>query len=131
MWGHSKGGLNTQNGVVQVMSRLSCLAAMSSARRMNTPIAREGKLPAPRHLHGSSIFAVCPCETPEGGACGLVKNLALTASVRIGCWSTPIAQAILRTVEPKVTPLLAATTELRKNSSHLHVNGVIVGVIDE
>ena len=28
---------------------------------------------------------ICPAETPEGAACGLVKNLALMAFVSVGC----------------------------------------------
>ena len=28
---------------------------------------------------------ICPAETPEGQACGLVKNLALLAYISVGC----------------------------------------------
>jgi DNA-directed RNA polymerase II subunit RPB2 len=31
---------------------------------------------------------ICPAETPEGAACGLVKNLALMAFVSVGSSST-------------------------------------------
>jgi DNA-directed RNA polymerase beta subunit len=27
---------------------------------------------------------VCPAETPEGGSCGLVKNLTLMAQISVG-----------------------------------------------
>ena len=33
---------------------------------------------------------ICPAETPEGQACGLVKNLALMAYVSTGCASGPV-----------------------------------------
>lgn len=38
----------------------------------------------PRQLHNSHWGMVCPAETPEGGACGLVKNLSLMALVSVG-----------------------------------------------
>lgn len=128
-WGAHKNGINAQNGVAQVMSRMSTLSSMSNLRRVNTPISREGKSPKPRQLHTTSFGIICPCETPEGGGCGLVKNLSLTAHVRIGCFSTGIAQVIMRAVQPRVTPLLVADENLRRSSVHIHVNGVIIAVI--
>jgi DNA-directed RNA polymerase III subunit RPC2 len=35
----------------------------------------------PRSLQTSQWGMMCPCDTPEGEACGLVKNLALLAHV--------------------------------------------------
>ena len=35
---------------------------------------------------------ICPAETPEGQACGLVKNLALMSYVSVGCPSAPIGE---------------------------------------
>jgi DNA-directed RNA polymerase beta subunit len=48
---------------------------------------REGKLAKPRQLHNSLWGMMCPAETPEGQAVGLVKNLALMTyiTVRLGC----------------------------------------------
>jgi DNA-directed RNA polymerase II subunit RPB2 len=51
---------------------------------LNTPIAKTGKLAKPRQLHNSHWGMICPAETPEGAACGLVKNLALMAFVSVG-----------------------------------------------
>jgi len=53
-------------------------------RRLNTPIAKSGKLAKPRQLHNTHWGMICPAETPEGAACGLVKNLALMAFVSVG-----------------------------------------------
>lgn len=127
-WGVHKNGINAQNGVAQMMSRMSILSSMSNLRRLNTPISREGKSPKPRQLHPTSYGIVCPCETPEGGGCGLVKNLALSAHVRIGCFSTPIAQMILRDLQPKVVPLLLSDAHIRNDAVHVHVNGVIIAM---
>ena len=35
---------------------------------------------------------ICPAETPEGQACGLVKNLALMSYVSVGCPSAPVGE---------------------------------------
>lgn len=81
-WGIQK--QSSQNGVAQVLSRMNWLAAVSHLRRINTPINREGKLPKPRELSTSHYGLLCPVETPEGQACGLVENLALLTHIRLG-----------------------------------------------
>lgn len=35
---------------------------------------------------------VCPAETPEGQACGLVKNLSLMAYITVGSGSSPVLE---------------------------------------
>jgi len=47
-------------------------------------MAKTGKLAKPRQLHNTHWGMMCPAETPEGAACGLVKNLALMAFVSVG-----------------------------------------------
>jgi DNA-directed RNA polymerase II subunit RPB2 len=47
-------------------------------------MAKAGKLSKPRQLHNTHWGMVCPAETPEGAACGLVKNLAMMAFVSVG-----------------------------------------------
>ena len=37
----------------------------------------------PRYLHNTHWGMICPAETPEGQACGLVKNLSLMAIVSV------------------------------------------------
>lgn len=47
------------------------------------PPGREGKLAKPRQLHNSLWGMMCPAETPEGQAVGLVKNLALMTYITV------------------------------------------------
>jgi DNA-directed RNA polymerase II subunit RPB2 len=75
---------SSKAGVAQVLNRLTYASALSHLRRLNTPLAKEGKLAKPRHLHCTHWGMVCPAETPEGHAIGLVKNLALMASITVG-----------------------------------------------
>ena len=70
--------------MAQVLNRLTFASSLSHLRRLNTPIAKTGKLAKPRQLHNTHWGMICPAETPEGAACGLVKNLALMAFVSVG-----------------------------------------------
>ena len=42
----------------------------------------QGKMAKPRMLHCTHWGMVCPAETPEGHAVGLVKNLSLMSAIR-------------------------------------------------
>lgn len=76
----------------QVLNRLTYTATLSHLRRCNSPIGREGKLAKPRQLHNTQWGFLCPAETPEGQAVGLVKNLALMAYISVGSAVDPILE---------------------------------------
>jgi DNA-directed RNA polymerase II subunit RPB2 len=67
----------SKSGVAQVLNRHNASSILSHLRRSNTPIDKTNKLILPRELHLSAWGRMCPCETPEGGAIGSVRNLAL------------------------------------------------------
>ncbi|KDD76893.1 domain 6 of RNA polymerase Rpb2 [Helicosporidium sp. ATCC 50920] len=124
-WGVLGGTGELQPGVSQVLNRLTFASTLSHLRRINSPIGREGKLAKPRQLHNTQWGMVCPAETPEGQACGLVKNLALMTYVSVGCASAPVLQFLdewamegLEEVAPAVVP----------KATKVFVNGVWVGV---
>lgn len=93
-WGSGNNTMNMRTGVSQVLNRHSYISTLSHLRRINSPIGKDGKLTTPRHLHGSHAFRICPCETPEGAACGLVKNIALTTHISIGQSSQSVKEII-------------------------------------
>ena len=130
-WGIQKGVPNGQTGIAQILSRMTTVSSIANLRRINTPISREGKAAKPRQLHYTSWGIVCPVETPEGGSCGLVKNLAILAHVRVGTVSMPIAEVVVHAETAEVIPILKATVNERKNGCHIFVNGVIIGYVDE
>ena len=78
-WGAQK--VSKKQGIAQVLQRLGPFSTLSHLRRVVTPMEKNGKLVAPRKLHPSQIFVMCPAETPEGQAVGIVKNLALSAQI--------------------------------------------------
>ena len=81
---------NSKQGVAQVLNRLTYNATISHQRRINTPMEKSGKLIQPRKLHNTQWGIICPSETPEGSSVGLVKNIAITASITIASNSQPI-----------------------------------------
>ena len=73
----------SKQGVSQVLNRLTYVSTISHLRRVQTPSDNTGKLIPPRKLHGTSWGYICPTETPEGQAVGIVKNLSMTCKVSI------------------------------------------------
>jgi len=123
-WTSGKGG-GAKAGVSQVLNRLTFASTLSHLRRLNTPIGREGKLAKPRQLHNTHWGMICPAETPEGQACGLVKNLALMAYISVGSASAPILEFLeewttenLEEISPSNIP----------NATKIFVNGAWVGI---
>ena len=83
-WNVKIGSNNTKRiGVAQVLSRLTYTSSYSHLRRLNTPVDKSGKLIKPRQLHSTHYGIICPAETPEGHGVGLIKNLALSASITL------------------------------------------------
>ena len=93
-WGKDRNGDTIKTGVAQVLNRLTFMSSISHLRRLNTPIAKTGKLAKPRQLHNTHWGMICPAETPEGAACGLVKNLALMAFVSVGSGSSQLVSVL-------------------------------------
>ncbi|MBG02287.1 MAG: hypothetical protein CL470_08465 [Acidimicrobiaceae bacterium] len=79
----------SKQGVSQVLNRLTYPSTVSHLRRVQTPSDNTGKLVPPRKLHGTSWGYICPSETPEGQAVGIVKNLSMNCEVSIGNSSEP------------------------------------------
>uniref|UniRef100_A0A7S1C2I4 DNA-directed RNA polymerase subunit beta n=1 Tax=Bicosoecida sp. CB-2014 TaxID=1486930 RepID=A0A7S1C2I4_9STRA len=126
-WGDRKSSTPPKTGVSQVLNRLTFASTLSHLRRLNTPIGREGKIAKPRQLHNTHWGMVCPCETPEGQAVGLVKNLSLMAYVSVGSDQEPVMKVLdemsvqwLEEVEANQIPFV----------TKVFVNGNWVGVCD-
>jgi DNA-directed RNA polymerase II subunit RPB2 len=123
-WGTSRIANSSKVGVAQVLNRLSFSSTLSHLRRLNTPLGRDGKLARPRQLHNTHWGMVCPAETPEGHACGLVKNLSLMSYITTGSDSV----LILHLLEKENMILLdTITPEKLTTSTKVLVNGIWVG----
>lgn len=124
-WGDQKKAASSKAGVSQVLNRYTYASTLSHLRRTNTPIGRDGKIAKPRQLHNTHWGLVCPAETPEGQACGLVKNLSLMCYVTVGTPAHPIVEFMrsrgmefLEEYDPILNP----------KATKVFVNGTWVGV---
>lgn len=124
-WGEQKKAMSSKAGVSQVLNRYTYSSTLSHLRRTNTPIGRDGKIAKPRQLHNSHWGLVCPAETPEGQACGLVKNLSLMTCISVGTPSDAIVEYL---EEWGMDPLEDYVPHKDKKSTRIFVNGVWVGV---
>ncbi|KAJ8774049.1 hypothetical protein K2173_009480 [Erythroxylum novogranatense] len=70
-----------RKGMSQVLARLSFISTLGHMTRVSPQFEKSRKVSGPRALQPSQWGMLCPCDTPEGEACGLVKNLALMTHV--------------------------------------------------
>ncbi|EIN13988.1 DNA-dependent RNA polymerase II second largest subunit [Punctularia strigosozonata HHB-11173 SS5] len=123
-WGDQKKSMSSKAGVSQVLNRYTYASTLSHLRRCNTPLGREGKIAKPRQLHNTHWGMVCPAETPEGQACGLVKNLSLMATISVGSISAPVIEFLEEWGLESLEENAHSSTPCTK----VFVNGVWMGV---
>lgn len=68
---------------------------------------------------------ICPAETPEGHACGLVKNLALMSYISVGCASKPVMEFL---EEFSTENLEEISASVITQATKIFLNGVWLGV---
>ena len=91
---------------------------------MNTPLARTGKMAKPRQLHNTHWGMVCPAETPEGQAVGLVKNISLMCYITVGSSGDVVIDFLN---EWGLQALDEITSSSIKNDTKVFLNGRWVG----
>ena len=124
-WGDQAKAHQSRAGVSQVLNRLTYTSMLSHLRRLKSPIGTDGKLAKPRQLHNTHWGMVCPAETPEGAAVGIVKNLSMMSYVTVGSKSQPIWQ----TIEDFNTSTLEDINALSLgDATKVFINGNWVGV---
>lgn len=120
-------GNTSKAGVSQVLNRLTYASSLSHLRRCNTPLARTGKQAKPRQLHNTHWGMVCPAETPEGQAVGLVKNLALMAYITTGTAQVPVMEFLEEFSTENLTDILPSVIA-EPYTCKIFVNGNWVGI---
>jgi DNA-directed RNA polymerase II subunit RPB2 len=77
-------GLNkTKHGAAQALQRLSYFQTISYFRRILSPSLEEAtsKVTSIRHANPNQLHMLCCAETPEGAKIGVVKSLAMMATI--------------------------------------------------
>ncbi len=73
-----------KTGVSQILDRTNYMSTLGHLRRVVSPLSRSQPHFEARDLHPTQWGRLCSTETPEGPNCGLVKNLALMATISVG-----------------------------------------------
>ena len=102
------------------------MSALGMMTRINSQFEKTRKVSGPRSLQPSQWGMLCPADTPEGEACGLVKNLALLAHITTGEDDIAPVERLCRDLG--VEDVKRLTGHEIQSTYIVFLNGLIMGV---
>ncbi len=114
-----------RTGVSQLLDRTNYVSALSHLRRVVSPLSRRQPHFEARDLHPTHWGRVCPCETPEGPNCGLVKNLALSTIISTGADEEKVERVLYNLGVKKIH---RGKEQLGKDT--VYINGRLIGIVE-
>ena len=124
-WGVPKNNY-IRTGVAQILSRLSFGATLSNLRRITIPMGNESKNTKVRQIHASQIMYICPSETPEGSAVGIVLNLSLMTRIS-NRFPTVLAKEVIENCENIVN---LEKFNAANDQTQVFLNGSLLGMTE-
>jgi DNA-directed RNA polymerase II subunit RPB2 len=119
---------HSTDGIVQELDKLNYFRSVYHLRQIVTPIDKTLKVYGPRRLNLTQFGFICPTDTPDGGSCGLTKNLAL------GCQITEFIKfdknllLNILSLDENFIPVNNIIFANNYNSYYIFCNGEIVGI---
>ena len=104
------------------------MSALGMMTRINSQFEKTRKVSGPRSLQASQWGMLCPADTPEGEACGLVKNLALLAHITTDENNTNAIERLCRDLGVEDVRRMTGNEIHSLEAYMVFMNGLVMGV---